>query len=491
LPTGITFNTSTATFSGTPTVNSVNPYSYTIRATDSGGNFVDRAFSLSQAVADAPTLTGATDVGTSRAFNNGAVSVAFTAPSYTGTSSITSYTVTASTGQTQSGSSSPIVVTGIATEATPTFTVIATNTGGNSLSSTASSSVTVTTVPAAPTIGTASITNSTTVSIPFTAGATGGKAISSYVTTSSPSISLSTPGTSSPLTVTGSYAGAQAYTFSIAAVNANGTSASSSASNSLIPLNLPTLSGGTLTSDSTYYYRTFNSNGTLSVSGPSITGDLLVVAGGSGGGAGAWYSGPVSECFNSSLDRNWSGNGGGAGGVNYASGITVGSGNNSIVVGGGGSADGVGTLSSAAGYSPTSGGAGGGYTSRGGTSGAPQSNLGGTGVSQSSGSMNCSWEGNEYTYPTFQRWWGGGGGGAGGVGGNASGGSGGAGGSGVSYFGTTYSAGGPGFNPTSASANTGNGGGGAYGTSSGNQSVAGSGGSGRVVFRYLKSAALA
>jgi hypothetical protein len=46
-------------------------------------------------------------------------------------------------------------------------------------------------VPQAPTVGTASVTNSTTVSIPFTAGATGGSTITSYTVTSSPSISLS------------------------------------------------------------------------------------------------------------------------------------------------------------------------------------------------------------------------------------------------------------------------------------------------------------
>jgi hypothetical protein len=47
LPTGITFNTSTATFSGTPTSSLTT--TYTVRATDSGGNFVDRTFTLTNA----------------------------------------------------------------------------------------------------------------------------------------------------------------------------------------------------------------------------------------------------------------------------------------------------------------------------------------------------------------------------------------------------------------------------------------------------------
>jgi hypothetical protein len=52
LPTGITFNTSTATFSGTPTTALTT--TYTIRATDSGSNFVDRTFTLTNA---SPTWT--------------------------------------------------------------------------------------------------------------------------------------------------------------------------------------------------------------------------------------------------------------------------------------------------------------------------------------------------------------------------------------------------------------------------------------------------
>ena len=63
-------------------------------------------------------------------------------------------------------------------------------------------------------------------------------------------------------------------------------------------VSLPTVTGGTLTSDATYYYRTFTANGTLTVSGGAITADVLVVAGGGGaaidtgggGGAGGYRS---------------------------------------------------------------------------------------------------------------------------------------------------------------------------------------------------------
>lgn len=230
LPTGISFDTSTATFSGTPTSNSGVPHSYVIRVTDSGGNFVNRIFSLTQAVPDSPTSIVGTDVGTNRAFNNGAVSVAFTAPSYTGTSSITSYTVTASTGQTATGASSPIVVTGITTGATPTFTVTATNTGGTSLSSSASSAVTVTTVPAAPTIGSVSSPSagSNSLSVPFTANSTGGKTITSYQILTNPG-SLTFSNSSSPISVSSLLFGTN-YTFQVRALNANGYSDYSSSS---------------------------------------------------------------------------------------------------------------------------------------------------------------------------------------------------------------------------------------------------------------------
>lgn len=507
LPTGISFDTGTATFSGTPTANSETPYSYTVRATDSGGNFVNRTFSLSQVIADAPTSAVGTDIGTSRAFNNGAVSVAFTAPSYTGTSSITSYTVTASTGQTASGATSPIVVTGIATGATPTFTVTANNTGGTSLSSSASSSVTVTTVPAAPTIGTASITNSTTVSVPFTAGANGGKAISSYSTVTSPSISVSTSGTTSPLSVTGSYAAGQSYTFSIAAVNANGTSASSSASNGLMPLILPSVSGGSLGSDATYFYRTFTTNGTLGITNGSLNLDILTVAGGGGGGtaSGVFLSSGSSGTGYSFQGRGASG-GGGGGGVDYRN-TTLSASNYSITVGGGGGSATAGSNSALGSITATGGQPGQDGSSGGGGGGTQGSPFGRSGGGAANGG-NTTPEGDYYTSMYN------GGGGGGGAGSNGSNGTaqigstsgvGGAGGSSVSYFGSNYGGGGGGAgNAAGASggsgagsgssgqgsngaANQGGGGGGSGTTTSIN---GGSGGSGVVIVRYLRSAVM-
>ena len=277
LPSEITFNTSTATFSGTPTTNANSPYSYTIRATDSGNNYVDRTFTVQQLVPDAPTIGTATDVGTSRSFNNGEAVVTFT-PANTGPAA-TSYTVTAylngsSTNINASGASSPITVTGLLSNTNYTFLVKAVNASGDSLNSSQTSSILITTVPQTPTIGTPTATNTTTVSLPFTAGGTGGKTITSYTVISSPSISLSVSGTSSPLTVTGSYATNTPYTFTIAAVNANGTSVASSSSSSVTPVTIYQLSA------------TYNSSGTYTV--PSgITKVAVIGVAGGGGGAGA------------------------------------------------------------------------------------------------------------------------------------------------------------------------------------------------------------
>ena len=41
---------------------------------------------------------------------------------------------------------------------------------------------------------------------------------------------------------------------------------------------LPVVTGGTLASDATYYYRVFNANGTLAVSTSALTADIITIA---------------------------------------------------------------------------------------------------------------------------------------------------------------------------------------------------------------------
>ena len=90
-----------------------------------------------------PVRPNAPTIGTATAGNNTA-SVTFTAPTFTGRSAISSYTVTSSPGGlTGTGAGSPIVVSGLSNGTAYTFTVTATNAKGlTSVASAASNSVT-------------------------------------------------------------------------------------------------------------------------------------------------------------------------------------------------------------------------------------------------------------------------------------------------------------------------------------------------------------
>ena len=147
--------------------------------------------------------------------------------------------------------------TGLSSGTSYTFTVVPSNVHGSG-SGTTSGSITATTVPQAPTIGTVSDTgsgrpyNNGLATVPFTAGQTGGKAISSYTVTASAGGYTGT-GASSPITVSGLQS-ATAYTYTMTATNANGTSLASSASNSVtattvpapVTANTPTTSGSSV-----------------------------------------------------------------------------------------------------------------------------------------------------------------------------------------------------------------------------------------------------
>lgn len=176
-----------------------------------------------------PTIGTATNVGTGRAFNNGAATVTFT-PGAGATA--TSFTATSSPGGfTATGASSPLTVAGLQSSVSYTFTVTATNAAGTSAASAASNSITATTVPQAPTIGTATAGEGS-ATVAYTAGATGGATITTFTATSSPG-SITGTG-ASPIAVSGLTNGT-AYTFTVTATNANGTSAASAASNSVTP----------------------------------------------------------------------------------------------------------------------------------------------------------------------------------------------------------------------------------------------------------------
>jgi len=143
LPSGLSLNASTGAITGTaPNVGSDTTYNFTLRATDNAGNTSDRAFSM-VILQGAP---GAPTIGTATATSATTATVVFTAPANTGGSTITSYTAVSSpssiTGTLSQAGSGTITVSGLAAGTSYTFTVYATNSYGNSTSSSASNSIT-------------------------------------------------------------------------------------------------------------------------------------------------------------------------------------------------------------------------------------------------------------------------------------------------------------------------------------------------------------
>lgn len=218
-------------------------YTFTVHATNSVGNSSESTASNSVTPATVPgPPTGATAVA-----GNQRATVSFSAPTNTGGSPVTGYTVTATDttnsgrgGQTQSGTGSPLVVTGLTNGDNYTFSVVATNVMGNSTASGASSAVTPhTTVPDAPVnvIGIAS-TEQATVSWSPPAN-NGGLTITSYTVTATDTIVPANGGqtktaTNSPVIITGLTPG-DAYTFSVTATNSLGASSASAASATVVP----------------------------------------------------------------------------------------------------------------------------------------------------------------------------------------------------------------------------------------------------------------
>ena len=480
----------------------------------------------------------AVDAGTNVAYGSGAAAVSFTPSSSGGLAS--SFTATSTPGSiTATGASSPVTVTGLTLGTSYTFTVISSNGYGNSLATSPSNSITTTSVPQAPTIGTATDSATAaggTVSLTFTAGATGGKTITNYKysTDGTTYTALSPEQTTSPLTISG-LTNAVSTTIRLKAVNSNGDSTASSASNSVTPTQFSATGGTTVTSGG-YKYHTFTSSGTFQIVSGSKNIEMLVVAGGGGGGSQS------------------SGAGGGAGGLRNQT-ITGTAGNYTVTIGAGGPSmhpnpgRGItGNPSSVSGNGMTqfntSGGGGGandyGYgQSHGlpGGSGGGEGRSGGTGnFASSPGSGNLGGyspsEGNTGGYGATSSVWyrdgdaqgprqyGGGGGGAGSVGGNAigsstspqGGGNGGVGSSSYSTWGlatstghnvsgTVFYAGGGGANDpgsfgaswTSGAGTGGNGGGGNGGPNGGapgnGTANTGGGGGGGQIYLYSGSGA--
>jgi hypothetical protein len=269
---------------------------------------------------------------------------------------------------------------------------------------------------------------------------------------------------------------------------------------------LPRVSGGTLTSDSTYFYRTFTSSGTLTVTNGKLVCSVLAVAGGAGGGWGYYGGNAGGVAFGE--NENFTGNvtvtvgGGGAGAATQNTQGSSGSPSwvdNSLYVGQGRacsnavSAETVGDQLSGNGYS-TGGRFQWGYSTQ-----EVYYNCCGDYCTCYSpyGWYTCYCCGNNCSYyQTNYAYFAGGGGGASGNGATpTSENDDPLGGPGLSYFGATYGVGGRSRGMTNAAAytapaNTGNGGGNTRGHNN-TTYAASAGGSGIIVFRYLKTAVAA
>jgi hypothetical protein len=178
------------------------------------------------------------------AHGNGAITVTFTSPP-DGGSTITNYTagcVSSDSGTpgSQTGTDSPIVVSGLDNGKTYTCTVTATNNDGDSLPSDPSATVVPSTVPDAPAKPTV-VHGNGRVTVSFVGPADGGSAILDFT-----AICTSTNGgatgtvteTASPITVTGLTNG-KSYTCTVSARNDDGAGPSSPASNTVVPSRTP------------------------------------------------------------------------------------------------------------------------------------------------------------------------------------------------------------------------------------------------------------
>ncbi|NJL57444.1 fibronectin type III domain-containing protein [bacterium] len=219
-----------ATFTG---LTNGTAYTFTIQAVNSIGSSAESAASEGVTPNPAITTPGApTDVVATGGRKS--ATVTFTAPANNGGTEIVQYTVTSTPGGiTASHTASPIMVSGLTNGTSYSFTVVAINGQGAGELSVASNAVTPQGVPDAPTTVSASAGDAQ-ATITFNAPAdTGGLPITGYEVTSNPGAKVAT-GTGSPIVVAGLTNGTL-YTFTVVAINAQGKSVASEASNSVTP----------------------------------------------------------------------------------------------------------------------------------------------------------------------------------------------------------------------------------------------------------------
>ena len=194
-------------------------------------------------------LPGAPTIGVATA-GNASATATWTAPTVSGDSPITGYTVNAYAGGattpaqtlTTPATSTSLLVPGLTNGTAYTFTVAATNAGGTGPASALSAAVTPVTVPAAPTIGPVTAGNAS-ATVTWTApAANGGTPITGYTVRihNATGVLLTLPAatataTATSVSVTGLTNGT-AYTFDVAATSSAGTGAYSTLSATVTPV---------------------------------------------------------------------------------------------------------------------------------------------------------------------------------------------------------------------------------------------------------------
>jgi hypothetical protein len=242
-------------------------YTFTVAARNSNG------IGTSSAPSNPVVPTGAPGQPTisSVAAGNGYATISFNAPTSNGGLSISSYIVTSSPGSfTASGTSSPLTISGLTNGQSYTFTVQAINAAGTGPASLPSTNGVIPIgVPSAPQVTGLQPGNSQIVVSFSTPSDNGGSTVSSYTVTASPG-GASQSGSSSPITVSGLTNG-QAYTFTVTASNAAGSSPVSAPSASAVPT-------GTATAPVITAVTAGNASATVAFNSPTSNGGSPVIS---------------------------------------------------------------------------------------------------------------------------------------------------------------------------------------------------------------------